>query len=64
MSNPGGGAVEYDIIQLLATRTRDAFVFGSDCFFMALSSIFDDWFAFYLRKFIIERNIGTGGLEI
>ena len=29
MSNPEGG-VEYDMIQQIATRGRDAFVFGSD----------------------------------
>ena len=29
---------------------------------MALPSIFDDRSAFYLWKFIIERNIGTAGL--
>ena len=43
MSDPGGG-VEYDMIQHIATRTRDAFVltrilFIGFGFFMALSGI-------------------------
>ena len=62
-----GGGVEYAIIQHLATRTRDTFVFGLD-FWSLVSSFdvtfeyFDDWSAFYLGKVLIERNIGTGGL--
>ena len=66
MSNPGGG-VEYDIIQHIATRTGDAFVFGSGFgywfrVFHGTLGNFDDRSAFYLRKLIIERTIGLGGL--
>ena len=44
MSNPGGGVEYDDMIQHIATRTRDAFTFGSDFghwfrFLMALSDI-------------------------
>ena len=62
------GVVEYDMIQhIIATRTRDTFVFGSDFgpwfrVFDGIFGYFDDRSAFYLRKWIIERSIGTGGL--
>ena len=51
---------------IIATRTRDALVVGSDfghCFrvFDGTFEYFDDRSAFYLRKLIIERSIGTGG---
>ena len=54
------------MIQHIATRTRDAFVFGSDFghWFRVSDGTFgyfDDRSAFYLRKMIIERSIGTGG---
>ena len=67
MSNPGGGGVKYDMIQHIASRTRDAFVFGSDFgywfrFFYGTFGYFDDRSALYLREVIIERSIGTGGL--
>ena len=66
MSNPGGG-VEYDMILHLVTRTRDTFVFGSDSgywfrVFDGTFKYFHDRSAFYLRKLIIERSIGAGGL--
>ena len=66
MSNPGGG-VEYDMIQHIATRTTDAFVFGSDFVhwfrvFNGTFECFDDQPPFCLRKLMIERSIGTGGL--
>ena len=66
MSNPRGG-VEYDMIQHIAARTRDAFVFGSDFghwfrVFDGTFEYFDDRSASHLRKLIIYRSIGTGGL--
>ena len=55
------------MIQHIATLTRDVFVFGSD--FGHWFRVFDGTFeyfdyrsAFYLRKLIIKRGIGTGGL--
>ena len=55
------------MIQQIATRTRDAFVFGLDFVhwfrvFNGTFEYFDDQSAFYLQKLIIERSIGTGGL--
>ena len=61
------GGVEYDMIQHIAPRTRDAFVFGQDFgpwfrVFDGTFGYFDDRSAFYLQKLITERSIGTGGL--
>ena len=55
------------MIYHIATRTRDAFVFGSDFghwfrVFDGTFECFEDRSAFYLRELIIERSIGTGGL--
>ena len=55
------------MIQHIAIRSRDAFVFGSDFghYFRGFDGTFgyfDERSAFYLRKMIIERSIGTGGL--
>ena len=66
MSNRGG-AVEYHMIEHIATRTKDAFVFGSDFGhwfwgFDGTFEYFDERSAFYLQKLIVERSIGTGGL--
>ena len=57
MSNPGE-------INIIATRTRYAFVFGSDFdhWFRVFDGTFgysDDRSAFYLRKLIFERSIRT-----
>ena len=62
-----GEGVEYHMIQYIATRIRDAFVFGLDfghwfCFLYGTFGYFDDRSALYLWKLIIERKIGTGGL--
>ena len=59
--------VEHDMVQHIATRTRDAFVFGLDFghwfrVFNGTFGYFDDRPAFYLRKLIIEKSIGTEGL--
>ena len=62
------GGVEYDMIQHIATRTRDAFVFGLDFghwfrVLMALSDILmTNPRLFYLRELIIERSVETGRL--
>ena len=55
------------MIQHIATRTRDVFVFGSDFghwyrVFDGTFEYFDERFAFCLRKLMIERSIGTRGL--
>ena len=54
-------------MKYIATRTRYAFVFGPDFghwfrVFDGTFEYFDDRSAFYLRKLITERSIGTGRL--